>query len=169
MSEMRELAPANGNPDAGAGLGQNGSHNGDQAPSEVDEMGSAIRHSHLPASSMPDLATYVEPFAVDPRQRRYNLLRVTQLVWLVTWSLEALFGIRVLLKLIAANPDAGFAQFIYNMTAVFLTPFFGLTASPSANGAVLEISTLIAMMVYALLAWAVVRVMWLVFDAPTVQ
>ena len=49
----------------------------------------------------------------------------------------------------AANPAAGFATFIYNMTAVFLTPFFGLTATPSANGSILEIPTLIAMLVYA--------------------
>jgi hypothetical protein len=106
---------------------------------------------------------------VDPVRRRYNLVRITQIIWLVTSVIEALFTIRVLLKLMAANPAAGFAVFIYNMTAVFLAPFFGLTASPSANDSVLELSTLIAMLVYALLAWGIVRVLWIIFERPIVQ
>lgn len=102
-------------------------------------------------------------------KRQYNLARITQVIWLVTGVLESLFTIRVLLKLMAANAAAGFATFIYNMTAVFLTPFFGLTATPSANGSVLEIPTLIAMVVYALLAWGIVRVIWITFEKPLVQ
>jgi hypothetical protein len=104
----------------------------------------------------------------DPVRRRYNLARTTQIIWLVTSVIEALFAIRVLLKLMAANPAAGFAVFIYNMTAVFLAPFFGLVATPSANGSVLELSTLVAMLVYALLAWGIVRVLWIVFERPVV-
>jgi len=103
------------------------------------------------------------------RRRQYNLARITQIIWLVTGVLESVFTIRILLKLMAANPAAGFAVFIYNMTAVFLTPFFGLTATPSANGSILEIPTLIAMLVYALLAWGVVRVLWITFERPLVQ
>ena len=103
------------------------------------------------------------------RKRQYNLARITQIIWLVTGVLESVFTIRILLKLMAANPAAGFATFIYNMTAVFLTPFFGLTATPSANGSILEIPTLIAMLVYALLAWGIVRVLWIAFERPLVQ
>ena len=103
------------------------------------------------------------------RKRQYNLARITQIIWLVTGVLESVFTIRILLKLMAANPAAGFATFIYNMTAVFLTPFFGLTATPSANGSILEIPTLIAMLVYALLAWGIVRVLWITFERPLVQ
>jgi len=107
--------------------------------------------------------------ADQARKRQYNLARITQIIWLVTGVLESLFTIRTLLKLMAANPAAGFATFIYNMTAVFLTPFFGLTATPSANGSILEIPTLIAMLVYALLAWGIVRVLWITFEKPLVQ
>ncbi len=106
--------------------------------------------------------------APDPVKRRYNLIRTTQVIWLVTSVIEVLFAIRVLLKLMAANPAAGFAVFIYNMTAVFLAPFFGLVATPSANGSVLELSTLVAMMVYALLAWGTVRVLWIVLERPMI-
>ncbi len=97
-------------------------------------------------------------------QRRHTLARVAQLIWLATNTLEAFIGVRVLLKLIAANPDAGFARFIYGITSVFLVPFSGLTATPSAGGAALELSSIIAMIVYALLAAGIVRAIWIIFD-----
>jgi len=50
-----------------------------------------------------------------------------------------------------------------------MTPFFGLTARPSANGSVLELSSLIAMLVYALLAWGIIRVLWIVFEKAVIQ
>ena len=151
MSEMKEttLADKNYRP-AGAGVTQPAYQLGG-----VPSVGDA---SLLPRNQ-----------ATLAYKRQYNLARITQIIWLVTGVLESVFAIRLLLKLMAANPAAGFATFIYNMTAVFLTPFFGLTATPSVNGSVLEISTLIAMLVYALLAWGVVRVLWITFERPLVQ
>jgi hypothetical protein len=101
--------------------------------------------------------------------RRYNLQRVTRLVWLLATLLEQLFAIRFVLKLIAANPSAGFARFIYDVSGLFLLPFFGLTGSPSALGSVFETFTLIAMVAYALLAWAIARTLWIIFEEPVVQ
>jgi len=98
------------------------------------------------------------------QDRRENLAKATQIIWLVTSVIEVLVGIRVLLKLLAANPEAGFAQFIYGMTAVFLAPFEALLPNPSANGAVLEVSSLVAMLVYALVAWGIVRIMWVTLE-----
>jgi hypothetical protein len=45
---------------------------------------------------------------------------------------------------------------------VFVWPFAGLTASPSASGFVLEISSIIAMFVYALVGWGVAELFYLV-------
>lgn len=99
-------------------------------------------------------------------EQRLALVRVTQFIWLIAGALEALIGIRILLKLIAANPNSGFARLIYGITDLFLLPFFGLTITPSANGVVLEIPSIIAMLVYALFFWALVKVIWLLFDQP---
>lgn len=96
-------------------------------------------------------------------KRRLILGRIIQLVWLMAGTLEALIALRFVLKLIAANPDNTFARLVYDLTAVFLWPFFGLTITPSVEGIVLEIHSLIAMLVYALLAWFVVQLIWLIF------
>jgi len=103
--------------------------------------------------------------STDSGQRVFTW-KLTQLVWLAFGLLEALIGVRVILRLIAANPANPFARLVYDLSYVFVWPFLGLTRTPSANGSALEISSLIAMFVYALIAWALVQVIWIVFDRP---
>ena len=96
-------------------------------------------------------------------EQRANLRKVGQFVWLLTGLLEAALGLRFVLKLIAANPNAPFAQMVYGFTNLFLWPFQNLTPAPAAQGMVLETSTLIAMIVYAVAAWAVVKLLYVIF------
>ena len=70
------------------------------------------------------------------------MVRLTQLVWLLFGILEALIGLRVLLKLIAANPNSPFAALVYNASSLFVWPFAGLTRTPAAEGMVLDIRPL---------------------------
>jgi len=100
------------------------------------------------------------------RERRIFTFKATQLVWLLFGILEALIALRVVLKLIGANPASPIAVFIYGFTSLFLFPFAGLTGTPAAGGMVLEISSLIAMVVYALIAWALERLIWGIFYRP---
>jgi len=98
---------------------------------------------------------------------RLKLDKVGQLIWLVFGVVEVAIGVRVLLKLIGANPDNDLARFVYNFAALFLAPFFGLIGSPSAGGMILEVPSLIAMLLYGLLGWAIVRVVLPLFARPT--
>ena len=116
------------------------------------------------AAGMSNVATADRTYQPDVR-RSYNLTRIGQFVWLVAGVLETLFATRIILKLLTANQAAGFAQFITNVTAPFLAPFTGLMKSITAsNGSLLEITTVIAMLVYALLAWGIVKLLWIVFE-----
>ncbi len=96
------------------------------------------------------------------RANRRAVFKADQTLWLLLGMLEALLGIRVFLKLIAANPESGFARFIYGLSDIFLLPFFGLTQTPSANGSVFEIFTVIAMVAYAILFWFIIYIVHLV-------
>ena len=100
------------------------------------------------------------------RERRIFTFKATQLIWLGLGILEALLALRIGLKLIGANAASPIAVFIYGFTGLFLFPFAGLTATPSAGGMVLEISSMIAMVVYALIAWAFERIIWVIFYRP---
>lgn len=100
------------------------------------------------------------------RELRIFTFKATQLVWLLFGILETLIALRVLLKLIAANPNSPIAALIYAFTDLFLFPFSGLTATPSAGGMVLELSSLFAMLIYGLIAWAIERTIWVIFYRP---
>ena len=100
------------------------------------------------------------------RERRIFTFKATQIIWLFLGILEGLLALRFVLKLIAANPASPIAAAIYGFTHLFLLPFAGLTATPSAGGMVLELSTMIAMVVYALIAWAIERTIWVIFYRP---
>jgi hypothetical protein len=68
----------------------------------------------------------------------------------------------VIFQLIGVNAANGFASFIYGLSAPFVALFASLLQNPTLGGAgVLEVTTLIAMVVYAILAWLVGRLIWL--------
>jgi hypothetical protein len=100
------------------------------------------------------------------REQRIFTFKITQLIWLFLGILEALIALRIGLKLIGANPDSPIVALIYGFTYLFLFPFEGMTATPAAGGMVLELSSFFAMGIYALIAWAVERIVWLIFYRP---
>lgn len=114
-----------------------------------------------------DHVTEVKSVHNEPdREFRIFTLKATQLVWLFFGGLEVLIALRIALKLIAANPASPIAALIYTITDLFLFPFAGLTITPSFGGMVLELSSFFAMVIYALIAWAVERTIWVIFYRP---
>lgn len=92
-----------------------------------------------------------------PTGRIKPLYRVTQIVWYILGLIEALLLLRLILKALAANPEAGFTKFIYGVTWLFANPFLSVFGSSRVEGNILEWSTILAMVVYALLAWLIVK------------
>ena len=98
-------------------------------------------------------------------QRRFTF-QTSQVIWLLLGLLEAALALRFMLKLLGANPANPIATLLYNFTGVLLLPFVGLAATPAVSGAVFEISTVIAMVVYALLGGVLERAVWVIFYRP---
>jgi YggT family protein len=104
----------------------------------------------------------VESVAYDPfANRRLAAYRVTQMIYWIFGLIEGLIAIRFVLKALGANPSAGFAQFIYGVTAPLVAPFYGLFGNPAAQGSVLELHSLVALIVYGLLAWLLGKLAWI--------
>jgi len=102
-------------------------------------------------------------------ERRLRLALVTQIVWAILGLLEVLLGLRFLLKLIAANAASGFAVLIYGVTQLFIAPFELLVGTPTSGGIILEVTTLIAMAIYALIFWGVVSVLRIAANRPVAR
>ena len=100
------------------------------------------------------------------RGQRVAAFKATQWIWLLLGLLEAALALRVVFKLIAVDANNGFAALLYNVTNLFVAPFASLVGAPAAAGMVLEISTIIAMIVYLLIAWALERIVYVFFYRP---
>lgn len=100
------------------------------------------------------------------QEQRVATFKATQIIWLLFGLILGLIGLRVVFKLIAVNPDNPFAALLYKVSDFFVAPFASLTGAPTAGGMVLEISSIIAMIVYLLIAWALVRVVDVLFYRP---
>jgi YggT family protein len=84
-------------------------------------------------------------------------------VYWVFGVVGSLIGIRIVLKLLAANPNNAFADFMYGITAPFVAPFAGIFATPSSNGYVFEMHSVLALVIYALLAVLITSLIRLLF------
>jgi hypothetical protein len=100
------------------------------------------------------------------QEQRVATFKVTQIIWLLLGLLEAVLALRFVFKLVGVNAANAFATLLYNVTNLFVAPFASLTGAPAAEGMVLEISTIIAMIVYLLIAWALERIVYVLFYRP---
>lgn len=90
------------------------------------------------------------------------LSRVIHIIYFLTGALALLLLLRVLLLLFGANPSNEFAQFIYNLSQPFVAPFDNLFGTPELGKQVLDINSLVAIVAYAILAWLLGRLIWLI-------
>ena len=99
--------------------------------------------------------------------RRSTANWITGLIYFLFGLIEIAIALRILLKLLAANPNAGFSQFIYGVTGPFVAPFAGIVGEPAAsNGSVFELSSVLALIIYLLLSWIVAKLVQLLLDRP---
>ena len=108
---------------------------------------------------------YVEPPSVVERTVYPTAYQINRVIWYFFGLLEGLLAIRFALRAIGANPDNGFAAFIYAVTGPFVAPFNSLVAEPAAGGAVFEVTTLVAMFIYLLLGYAITKLVAILMDS----
>lgn len=80
---------------------------------------------------------------------------VTRVVWFVFAVIEILIAIRFVLMLTGANAAAGFVNMIYGVSGIFMAPFVAIFGVQRVGGATFEWSALVAIAVYALIAWGI--------------
>ena len=81
-----------------------------------------------------------------------------RVIWFIGGAIAILLAFRFVLALLGANTANGFAQFIYSVTTPLASPFFSLFGyTPTYGSSHLEVSTLVAIAVYSLVAWGLVK------------
>lgn len=87
------------------------------------------------------------------------LFRGTQIVWYILTVIEAFLLLRFVLKLLGANPAAEFTSFVYSVSAIFVSPFQAVFRNAAVQGSVFEWTTLLAMLIYYLIATGLIRLL----------
>jgi len=83
------------------------------------------------------------------------------LVYYIFGALDILLAFRLIFKLAGASTNSDFVRIVYSLSGIFILPFEGIFRRMFAQGvettSVLEPSTLVAIVVYALLAVGIVK------------
>ncbi len=78
--------------------------------------------------------------------------------------IEAVLVLRLALELLGANPGAGFIAWIYGITDPLVAPFVGAFPALSLGAYGAELSTLVAMVGYAIIAWLIGLLLSFIFN-----
>lgn len=127
----------------------------DYGDSRVDNL----RETYYDANG--NLMEHHEQVFDDTYTRRQNILdRTSRIIYFLVGALEVLLLLRFVFKILGAEPNSGIVSFIYGLSNPFTIFFNGILSDYKiSSNSVLELSTLVAMALYALLAWGVVALL----------
>ena len=112
------------------------------------------------------LAVQEQQRAIEAANQNSAIARIVRIIYFLFGLLEVLLALRIVLHMFSANPGNAFADFIYALSSPFVILFNGLFTNPALGTGVLELTTVVAMIAYAILAWVIGRVVWLALSRP---
>lgn len=93
-----------------------------------------------------------------PATRR-GVFQANYLVYYILGIIESLLILRLIFKILGANSVSGFVSFIYSVSGFFIAPFTSIFPVATGEGvtttSILEPAVIVAMIVYALIAWGI--------------
>lgn len=101
--------------------------------------------------------TTVQRQTVAQSETTSGVVVLQRVVWFVAGLISTIIALRFIFLLLGANHDAGFTDFIYSLSAPFVAPFVGIFGEPTYGTSVFEISSLLAIVIYLLIAWGIAK------------
>ena len=102
--------------------------------------------------------TNVQRETVKTRTSTPGAIIFKRVIWYIAGIIIALLVLRLVLLLLAANDTAAFVSFIYSLSGFFAAPFFGIfNYQPTYGQFTFEVSTVVAIVVYALVGWGIAK------------
>jgi len=105
-----------------------------------------------------DGGTEVHRRSVTQQTSTSGVVIFQRVVWYITGAIVVLLLMRLILQLLGANDSAGFVNFVYSLSGMFAAPFFGIFSyEPSYGKSYLEVSTIVAIIVYYIIGWGIAK------------
>ena len=87
---------------------------------------------------------------------------LARIIYFIFGVIIAFIVLRFIFLMLGANQDNAFVSFIYSVSGAFVAPFYGIfNNTPQFGASVFDISSIVAIIVYALIAWALVSLVTL--------
>ena len=104
----------------------------------------------------------------DEAVNRWSTLDLaTRIIWFLTGLLLIGLAARFIFKATGANTGSSFVAFVYNSTAAFVAPFRGIFTDSVSGNSVLEVSTIVAIVVWALIAYLLTWLLGILLGGPS--
>ncbi|MGB4762281.1 MAG: hypothetical protein WBP12_02890 [Candidatus Saccharimonas sp.] len=103
--------------------------------------------------------TVVHQQAVTHRKKMSNIVLAQRVLWFIVGVINVIITLRFVLLLLGANREAGFTDFVYSVSAPFVAPFVGIFGEPTYGRVVFEVSSILAIIIYTLVAWGIVKLL----------
>lgn len=115
------------------------------------------RTTEVRSTEIQDGATNVQRQTVSKTETVDNRVVASRIVWYIAGFIIVLLLIRIMLFMLGANQGTGFVDFIYAVTGVFSAPFAGIFSAPSYGKFFFDTASVVAIVVYALVAWGIAK------------
>lgn len=77
----------------------------------------------------------------------------SRIVWFIAGFISIVLALRIILLMLGANQGSGFVDLVYGLGGFFAAPFVGIFGSPTYGQFYFDTASLIAIVVYLLIAW----------------
>lgn len=102
------------------------------------------------------------PGAAKEYGQKKTLFHAYQIIWYIFGFIEIVLAFRFVLKILGANPDAGFTKLVYGVSMPFAGPFLGIFHASTTPGvettSSFEWSTIVAAIVYIVITWGIMKI-----------
>ena len=104
-----------------------------------------------------DGAADVRRQTVSETRRPDGAVVAQRLAWYVAGFIITFLALRLVLLMLGANQGNLFVDLVYGVGGFFALPFTGIFGSPTYGQFFFDTASLVAIVVYALLAWGIAR------------
>ncbi|MDB5176636.1 MAG: Membrane protein involved in colicin uptake [Candidatus Saccharibacteria bacterium] len=87
---------------------------------------------------------------------------IARIIYFIFGVIIAFIAVRFILLLLGANQGNAFVDFVYGVSGLFVAPFYGIFNNTPAFGAsIIDVSSIVAIIIYALISWGLVSLVTL--------
>ncbi|MFH1171638.1 MAG: hypothetical protein V1778_03810 [bacterium] len=131
-------------------------------PTQVAQTVSTTTSTPTSQSRKTQRTVGATPSAEKEYGQKKTLFHAYRIIWYLFGFVEIVLGFRFVLKVLGANPDAGFTKLVYGISSPFAGPFLSIFHASTNKGvettSFFEWSTLVAALVYVIVTWGIIKI-----------